>query len=185
MKKIVLMILVLFANSSLSSQIIGINIQESIITWNGKKVTGEHKGTINFKEGFLVYENEKIVGGDFIVDMTTINNTDQTGNDKLKLEGHIKSFDFFNITDFKTSQLVFKSITDKGKNLYKVIADLTIKGVTNPIKFDLIINKQGATAKLKVDRTKYGIQYGSGNFFDDIGDWTIYDEFDLNIDLKF
>lgn len=184
MKKIVLIILVLYANSSLSAQITGINLQESIINWNGKKVTGAHEGTINFKEGFFIYENERIIGGDFIVDMTTLSNTDQTGKDKLELEKNLKSFNFFNTEDFKTSQLVFKSIIDKGKNLYKVTADLTIKGVTNSVKFDLILNKQGATAKLKIDRTKYGIQYGSGTFIDDIGDWTIYEEFDLNIDIK-
>jgi polyisoprenoid-binding protein YceI len=185
MKKIVFMILVLYANSSLSAQITGINLQESIVTWNGKKVTGAHKGTINLKEGFFIYENDKIVGGDFIVNMSTLINTDLTGKDKLELEKNLKSFNFFNTEDFKTSELVFKSIIDKGKNLYKVTADLTIKGVTNTIKFDLILNKQGATAKLKIDRTKYGIQYGSGTFFDDIGDWTIYEEFDLNIDIKF
>jgi polyisoprenoid-binding protein YceI len=185
MKKIVFMILVLYANSSLSAQITGINLQESIVNWNGKKVTGAHEGTINFKEGFFIYENDKIVGGDFIVNMSTLINTDLTGKDKLELEKNLKSFNFFNTEDFKTSELVFKSIIDKGKNLYKVTADLTIKGVTNTIKFDLILNKQGATAKLKIDRTKYGIQYGSGTFFDDIGDWTIYEEFDLNIDIKF
>jgi len=175
----------LYANSSLSAQITGINLQESIVNWNGKKVTGAHEGTINFKEGFFIYENDKIVGGDFIVNMSTLINTDLTGKDKFELEKNLKSFNFFNTEDFKTSELVFKSIIDKGKNLYKVTADLTIKGVTNTIKFDLILNKQGATAKLKIDRTKYGIQYGSGTFFDDIGDWTIYEEFDLNIDIKF
>lgn len=95
MKKIVLIILVLYANSSLSAQITGINLQESIINWNGKKVTGAHEGTINFKEGFFIYENERIIGGDFIVDMTTLSNTDQTGKDKLELEKNLKSFNFF------------------------------------------------------------------------------------------
>ena len=184
MKKFIFMVLALYANSSLYAQITGINLQESIITWNGKKVTGSHGGTINFKEGFFIYENDKIVGGDFIVDMSTISNTDLTGKDKIVLEKNLKSFNFFNTEEFKTSELVFKSISAKGKNLYKVTADLTIKGVKNTVNFDLILNGQRATAKLKIDRTKYGIQYGSGTFFDDIGDWTIYEEFDLNIDIK-
>lgn len=184
-KKNAFIILVLFTNISLSAQIIGINLQKSIITWNGKKVTGDHKGTINFKEGFFIYDNKKIIGGNFTVDMTTLNNTDQTGKEKLELEKNLKSFNFFNTEDFKTSELTFKSIIKKGKNLYIVTADLTIKGITNTIKFDLKLNKQGATTKLKIDRTKYGIQYGSGTFIDDIGDWTIYEEFDLNIDIKF
>ena len=79
----------------------------------------------------------------------------------------------------------FKSITSKGNNTYTVIANLTIKGVTKPIIFDLIVNGNTATANLSVDRTKYSIRYGSGSFFDDLGDKTIYDEFDLKVNLAF
>ena len=77
------------------SQVKKINTQKSSIHWIGKKVTGEHGGTLKFKEGSLTFKNKVIAGGSFVVDMTTLTNTDQTGKDKEKLEGHLKSADFF------------------------------------------------------------------------------------------
>lgn len=185
MKKIAFVLLVLFATATISAQIRKINAQKSVISWTGKKVTGEHVGTITLKEGALIFKNGKVVGGSFVADMTTLSNIDQSGKDKIKLEGHLKSSDFFNVEAFKTSQLVFKSIAEREKNRYAVTADLTIKGITNPVKFDLLTKENSAVANLTVDRTKYGIQYGSGSFFDDLGDRTIYDNFELNVDLKF
>jgi hypothetical protein len=59
-----------------------------------KKITGEHEGSIKFKEGSLVFKSKKLTGGSFTVDMTSLSNTDQTGSSKQKLEGHLKSEDF-------------------------------------------------------------------------------------------
>ena len=81
--------------------------------------------------------------------------------------------------------MVFKSISKKKNNSYAIKADLTIKGVTNPVFFNLIFKNKTASAKLTIDRTKYDIQYSTGSFFDDLGDQTIYDEFDLNVVLYF
>ncbi len=81
--------------------------------------------------------------------------------------------------------MVFKTIATKSTNTYTVTADLTIKDITNPITFDIVVNKNVATAKLTIDRTKYDIKYGSKSFFDGIGDKAIYDEFELNVNLKF
>jgi polyisoprenoid-binding protein YceI len=162
-----------------------IDTKKSIINWTGKKVTGEHIGIIKFKEGILVFKDGKIYGGSCIVNMNSLSNTDQTGEDKEKLEGHLKSADFFNTKEYTTAKLVFKSVTEKSKNLYNVKADLTIKGKTNPVNFVLAVAGKTATTDLKIDRTKYGIQYGSGSFFDDLGDRTIYDDFDLKVLLVF
>ena len=185
MNKILSVLLVLCISITISAQTDPINTSKSKITWIGKKVTGQHEGIINFKEGALVFKNKKIVGGNFIADMTTLSNNDQSGKDKEKLEGHLKSSDFFDTTNFKTAKLVFKTIAFTKPNLYTITADLTIKGKTNPVKFEMIVKNKTANAKLSVDRTKYGIQYGSGSFFDDLGDKTIYDEFDLNVLLYF
>lgn len=167
------------------AQVRKINVKTSSITWVGKKITGEHQGTIMFKEGSLTFKNKAIVAGNFSVNMTTLNNTDQTGKGKEKLEGHLKSSDFFATDDFKTSTLVFKTIKSKGKGIYGIAADLTIKGKTNPVTFDLVTKGKTATADLVIDRTKFGIQYGSGSFFDDLGDRTIYDEFELHVKLNY
>ncbi len=185
MKKIIFVVLVFLTSITISAQTKKINVAKSSVNWIGKKVTGEHKGSLKFKDGALVFTNKKIVGGTFVVDMTTLSNDDQSGKDKEKLEGHLKSSDFFDTEGFKTSKLVIKSIFEKSKNLYKIIADLTIKGKTNPVIFDLLLKGKSATGDLTIDRTKYGIQYGSGSFFDDLGDRTIYDEFELKVALFF
>lgn len=185
MKKTVLLLLLLCITGWSSAQVRKINTKKSSITWIGKKVTGEHKGLLTFKDGSLTFKNKKITGGTFIVDMTTLSNKDQTGKDKVKLEGHLKSADFFDTEGFTTSKLVFKSVTPKPKGTYGITADLTIKGKTNPVRFDLLTKGKTATADLSIDRTKYGIQYGSGSFFDDLGDRTIYDEFHLIVKLSY
>ena len=185
LKLLFLALIFLYSFTAAEAQSKKIDVSKSIITWTGKKITGEHEGTIKFKEGELVFKNNKVTGGNFIADMTTLNNTDQTGSSKAKLEGHLKSDDFFGIYNFKTAILTFKNVTSKNNNTYTVIANLTIKGISHPIIFDLIIKGNTATANLKIDRTKYDIKYGSGSYFDDLGDKTIYDEFELAVALKF
>lgn len=185
MKKATILVLLFMITLPLTAQTRKINLAKSAIQWTGKKITGEHSGSLQFKQGLLTYSKKKLVKGDFIVDMTTLNNTDQSGKDKLQLESHLKSNDFFNTEDFKEASLVFKSIKPTSKGKYAIIADLTIKGRTNPILFDMTIKGNTAAATLVVDRTKYGIQYGSGSFFADLGDRTIYDEFELKVNLIF
>jgi len=185
MKKITLLLLALLSTISLSAQAKKIDLKQSSITWTGKKVTGEHSGSLSFKEGMLVFKGKKLTGGSFIADMTTLANTDQSGDGKKKLEGHLRSADFFNTEEFKTAKLVFKTIGEKSPGVYSVTADLTIKGKTNPVKFDMTVKGNKASTAFSVDRTKYGIQYGSGTFFSDLGDRTIYDEFDVKVDLRF
>lgn len=184
-KKISLILIVLFTFITAEGQTNKIDVSKSKINWVGKKITGQHQGIVKLKDGYIVFKNKKVVGGNFTADMKSLTNTDQTGKSKIKLENHLKSDDFFGVDKYKTSHLVFKSIGNKGKNIYAVNADLTIKGVTNPVKFDLIVKGKTATAALKIDRTKYNIKYGSGSYFDNLGDKTIYDEFELNVHLVF
>ena len=161
-----------------------LNTKESKIEWEGEKLTGSHEGTIMFKEGYLTMDGDKITGGEFIVDMTSIAATDLEGEGKQKLEGHLKSVDFFGVANHPTAKLVIKNATKKG-DAYGIIADLTIKGKTNPVTFDLEMNGDTATADLTIDRTKYDVKYGSGSIFDGLGDKVIYDEFKLDVKLKF
>jgi polyisoprenoid-binding protein YceI len=185
LKLLFLAVIFLYSFTNAEAQSKKIDISKSLITWTGKKITGEHEGTIKFKEGELVFKANKVTGGSFVADMTTLNNTDQTGSSKAKLEGHLKSDDFFGINNFKTAILTFKSVTSKAYNTYTVIGTLTIKGISNPVIFDLIVKGKTATANLNIDRTKYDIKYGSGSYFDDLGDKTIYDMFELKVDLAF
>ena len=164
--KTIALSLVALVSFTVNAQTKKIDAKESSIHWVGKKVTGQHEGTIAIKEGALVFKGDKLAGGKFTVDMTTINTTDLDGGMKEKLDGHLKSADFFGIEKFKTANLSFKTIVDKGNNSYTITADLTIKGITNPITFDITLNSSTATTKLIVDRTKYGIEYKSGSFFE-------------------
>jgi len=161
-----------------------IEIKEGTIEWTGEKLTGTHTGTINLTEGYLELEDDKLVGGMFVADMTSLTNTDLEGGSKGKLEGHLKSDDFFGVEAFPTATLVIKSATNKG-NVYKVTGEMTIKGITKPITFDLTLGETLARASLLIDRTEYGVRYGSGSFFDDLGDKTISDNFGLDVKLKF
>ena len=162
-----------------------VKTESSTVTWKAYKVTGSHTGTITLKSGALLFEEDKLSGGEFTVDMTTINTTDLTGNYKAKLDGHLHSDDFFSTAAHPTSSLVFTNVETSGKNSYKVTGDLTIKGITKPVTFDVSIYGSKATATMKVDRAQYNVKYGSGSFFDNLGDKTIYDEFDLVVDLEF
>ena len=161
-----------------------VNTKESIINWVGHKVTGQHEGTITLQEGTLEFNADQLTGGNFVMDMTTINTTDLEGEYKNKLDGHLKADDFFGVENHKTASLVFKSVTKNGES-YSVVGDLTIKGITNEITFELAVSKNTATTSFQVDRTKFGIKYGSASFFDGLKDKAIYNEFDLTVSLKF
>lgn len=162
-----------------------VDVESSTVTWTGEKVTGSHHGTIQLESGHLILEDEKIVGGEFVMDMSTLTVTDLTGENKGKLEGHLKSEDFFGVEKHPTSKLVITSAAAKGDGKYGIVGDLTIKNETHPITFDLTMNGDSAKTELTIDRSKYNVRYGSGSFFDNLGDKTIYDNFDLEVNLKF
>ncbi len=162
-----------------------IKTDKSKVVWKGYKVTGSHEGTINLNSGSLVFEGDKLVGGEFVIDMTTINTTDLDGGMKGKLDGHLKSDDFFGVSSYPTASLIFTDVKVSGKNAYQVNGDLIIKGKSNPVNFSISIYGNKATASLKIDRTKYDVKYGSTSFFDNLKDKAIYDEFDLITDLEF
>jgi len=163
-------------------------VSKSNIVWKGYKVTGSHTGNISLKSGELDFEDGKLVGGSFVVDMTSIEVTDLSGEYKQKLEGHLKSDDFFGVKSNPSAKFVITKVAPQGTpGDYKVTGDLTIKGITKPIKFFTNVKEEGdnmvAVAEVKVDRSDYNVRYGSGSFFDNLGDKTIYDEFDLEVTI--
>jgi polyisoprenoid-binding protein YceI len=171
---------------SFTSPTTKVDVSQSIIQWKGYKVTGSHEGTIKLKDGRFDYANGLLTGGQFTIDMATINCTDLEGEWKGKLEGHLKADDFFGVEKFPTANFKITKVAAKGTpGDYKITGDLTIKGITKEIRFYAKVtesdNARTATADIKIDRTDFGVQYGSGSFFDALGDKTIYDEFDLNV----
>jgi polyisoprenoid-binding protein YceI len=185
LKKVAITLLVA-VSMSISAQTKSVDVAKSTVNWVGKKVTGQHTGTLGLKSGSLIFKKTKLTGGTFIVDMTTLACTDlEAGKGKEDLEGHLKSADFFGTDKFAAATLTFKKVAVKAPNVYTVTGDLTIKGIVKPITFDLATTANSASTALKVDRTKYDIKYNSGNFFQNLGDKVISDEFELNVALKF
>lgn len=161
-----------------------INPADSKLTWLGKKVTGEHTGNVKITKGALNFKGEVLTGGEFEIDMTTITNTDVTDPDfHKKLVDHLGSPDFFDIAKHKTAALKIKSAKKVKDNNYKITADLTIKGVTQPVSFDADVTKTKSSAKIVFDRTKYGIKFKSGKFDPGLGDKLIYDDVTITVDL--
>lgn len=162
-----------------------IKVKNSKVVWKGYKVTGSHEGVISIKSGYLSFDKDKLVGGSFIIDMSTITNTDLEGEYKGKMEGHLKSDDFFGVEKFPTASLIFTKVESTSKNSYEVKGDITIKGKTAPVSFNISVYGSKANVSLKIDRTKFDVRYGSASFFDGLKDKAIYDEFDLVVDLEF
>lgn len=161
-----------------------INLKESTISWKGYKVTGEHYGSINFKEGHLEFSGKTLTGGHFIIDMNSINTQDLSGDYKNKLDGHLKSDDFFGVNQHPEAHLKFTNVVSN-QNDYTITADLTIKGKTNPVTFNMEVNASDAKSKLSIDRTLYNIKYGSASFFDNLKDRAISNEFDIEVNIVF
>lgn len=164
-------------------------ITSSKVEWKGHKVTGSHFGTIDVQSGNLDFDAEgSLTGGMITIDMNTITTADLTGEYADKLVGHLKSDDFFGVANHPTATLKITKVASKGTpGDYKITADVTIKETTKSIKFYANIANEGenkvATADLKIDRTDFNVRYGSGSFFDSLGDKTIYDEFELSVRL--
>lgn len=167
---------------------VGVDLSNSVVTWKGYKVLGSHTGTINLKTGNLQMQDGALVGGSFDIDMTSINCTDLTGEYKGKLEGHLKSDDFFGVANFPTATFKITDVVSRGTDgAYKITGNLTIKETTKPVRFNVQIAEENgqrvATGAVQIDRSDFDVRYGSGSFFDNLGDNTIYDEFDLDIRL--
>lgn len=162
-----------------------VKVTESTIAWTGKKVTGSHNGSIQLKSGHFNMDGDQIIGGEFVIDMSSITVEDLQGENKGKLEGHLKSDDFFGTEKNPTAKLIITSASKKDNSTYEVVGDLTIKNETHPITFELDWKENSANTQLTIDRSKFNVRYGSGSFFDNLGDKTIYDNFELDVNLKF
>jgi len=163
-----------------------IDTDASVVSWVGKKVTGEHSGVISVKSGSLEFENGKLVDGMIEIDMNSIKCTDLEGKPAKNLEGHLKSDDFFGVPNHPTARFRVTGTEDSKKDGYVTITgELTIKGITKDVSFDAMLTDTGAKGTMSIDRTKFDVKYGSGSFFDGLGDKMIYDNFDLELDIKY
>ncbi len=177
-------------SSSSASAVSHVVLDEaSSLIWEGGKIIGgKHAGTLAINESSLFFDGTKLAGGSFVMDMTSIKNTDLDEGSAKKLEGHLKSEDFFGVSKYPTSTFSISKV-EPGDNLdeYNVTGNLTIKSTTLPISFPVVINWDAdraiAKAKISVDRADFDVRYGSGRFFDGLGDKAIKDEFTLDVTI--
>jgi len=182
-----LAILVGFAFTNVADVVsYNVDVDNSKVNWKAYKVTGEHEGYVNLKEGFLQMTDGQLTGGQFVLDMTSITVTDLSGDMKGKLEGHLKSADFFGVENHNEARFVITKVIPQGP-MYKVEGIATIKNIEKPIEFKVKVTEEGenviATTEFQLDRSDFDVRYGSGSFFDNLGDKTIYDDFDLTVSL--
>ena len=170
-----------------------IDIEKSVIKWKGEKPTGTHTGTIKLASGAVSLMDTNLETGKFSVDMNTITNTDLDGEMKENLEAHLKGTvegkegDFFNVIEFPLATFVITGVTGEGADTV-VAGNLTIKEKTHNIEFPASVvytdNGMSLTSKpFSIDRTKWGVNYGSKSIFDNLGDKFINDDIGLEIQL--
>lgn len=168
------------------AQSLKVNTEKSNIRWYGEDITGKaHFGNLTLKSGTLDLQNDIISGGSFTVNMTSLSVEDLSGGGKAKLEGHLKSDDFFSVENNPEAVLI---ITQKGKvegATQTLVGDLTIKGIVHPVEFTLTMGDDSkATALLTFDRAKYDVRFRSGSFFENLGDKLILDDIRLEVALE-
>lgn len=167
----------------------------STFTWTGRKVTGEHTGNATITQGTVLVDAENTVKtGSFTVDMASITNTDiQEPKQRQQLEQHLRSKDFFDTEEYPDAIFTIVQVQEESTaaNIpptYEVAGTLKLKGTTKPIAFPMtaFIDEQNhliADASFSLDRTRWDVRYGSGKFFDKLGDSIIDDKFDVEIHL--
>jgi polyisoprenoid-binding protein YceI len=164
-----------------------VDAAKSSFAWVGKKVGGEHNGTVGIQSGSLVMDGANLTGGEFVIDMKSLACLDITNKDyNGKFIGHMSGVDFFNIEKFPTASLKITNAKPTGAGQYQITGDLTIKGITNSIVFPATVTSVKGTAtaaaKFELDRTKWDIKYGSG-LIGTAQDKIIYDNFSVAIAL--
>ncbi len=172
---------------SLHTNDVKVNTKNSKLIWTGSKPTGSHTGTIDIVSGFLTFDHGNFVGGTFSIDMQSLATNDMSEESNKKLDRHLKNEDFFDVEKFSDANLKITKVFKIDDRNYSVLADLTMKGITNPISFEAEVTGSGnsfvAAAKFTIDRTKWGVEYKSGNIFKNLGDKIIYDDIELDVFL--
>ena len=183
-KNFLLALAMMVSGSIIYAQALEVNAEKSSIEWLGKKIGGKHDGFIQLKSGSFELEGEQIVAGNFVVDMTSITNTDLKDEGRnQRLVGHLKSDDFFGVETFPTAsfEVVQSSKFENGKAT--LTGDITIKDKTERISFEVVRSDKEYAANVEIDRSKFDVRYGSKSFFNNLGDNAIDDIFTLKIKL--
>lgn len=165
-----------------------IDTEKSEIRWLGKKLAGKHNGTVKLSSGSVALTEGAITEGTFVLDMLSIMNEDiESPKWRKKLEDHLKSADFFNVSTFPEGKFTIKGSEKQSSDTVLIRGELAIKGISLPVSLVASIAQKGdvyvATGKATIDRTKWDIRYNSGKWFDPatLGDKLIYDDIEIEV----
>lgn len=185
-KFIITITLTLISISFSYSQSLNANKTESLIRWYGEELTGKtHFGNLSFKEGQIELQDGLIIGGNFVVNMTSLSVEDLSGGAKARLEGHLRSDDFFSVDKYPEATLKISQKAKVEGDVQKLYGELTIKGIKHAVDFSIIlVDKKTATANLTFDRSKYNVRFRSGSFFENLGDKLILDDIRMEVSLQ-
>lgn len=172
-----------------------LDIDESKLIWIGRSLTSRHEGEVAISQGVLVFERDRLVGGEFTLEMNDIQNTDIEDPDhKRLLEAHLKHEDFLDVANFPEGEVALKEIQfshdlDEGVAVYSVQVQVLIKGTEQLVLTDLMVRLEddgnvSLSANLEVDRTSWNIAYGSSKFFKKLGMHLIKDQVGIEVYLK-
>lgn len=160
-----------------------VNTSESRVEWLGKKVSGQHHGTVDVSSGTLLVSGDQLTGGQFTIDLNTITNLDMEGEYKEKLEAHLKSDDFFDVDNHPEATFEITSVEEGSEEgVITVSGNLTIRGTSKNITFDAQVSELSETAArisadFNIAREDWGVNYAGAP--DDL----ISKEINFKIDL--
>lgn len=158
----------------------------SRVEWIGRATGKRHTGQVSIKNAEITFSGGIPVSGVIVFDMTSISNDDLTGKMQEQLVTHLKSEDFFAVADHPEAVLTIKNVQRTSNiSTFQVVADLTIKGITQEIIFDAFSEaKNGAvlfSATPEIDRTRWDVNFGSQTVAQKIGDQLIDDMISFDV----
>jgi polyisoprenoid-binding protein YceI len=178
-----------FANNEEGTTRYKVDVAASAITWHATRVTGEHTGTVGLLNGYMSVEDGHLIAANVIANMETIACTNLQGEWDDKLIGHLMSEDFFHVDEHKTSAFSLRELkaTPDGNVTHSVTGNFTIRGITQSVTFPAIVTEEDGTLSIQgevmLDRSQFDVKYGSGSFFDNLGDNLIHDNFTVGFNL--
>lgn len=173
-----------------------VDVEQSKINWVGSKPAGEHNGQVSLSEGNLKVENESLVGGNIVIDMTSIDVQDLEGDDKKKLEDHLMGYSngkedhFFNANKYPEAKFEITGMEEKeGQTMLS--GNLTLKETSKNITFPVSVSMNDSdnsvmltSEEVVLDRTEWGIKFMSKSFIENLGDNFVNDDMKISFDLK-
>ena len=146
---------------------LNVDAASSSMNWEGSKVTGKHNGTVAIKSGTVQLKGNEVVGGSFVIDMNSINTTDLKGDMKAKLDGHLKTGDFFETEKYPEGKFEITGVkAEEGKDgiTHKVSGNLTLKDKTHGVEIPATIKVENgevsvSTPQFVVNRQEWGINF--------------------------